>query len=381
MKPRLLFCITVFNGRSFVPAAIASAMRLDQTEAHVDVLVLDDCSPDPGWSKELEDICRQAGAHYYRSPRNLGIPRNVNLGLQAALDEGYDYVMINNSDVLFPASLISDLLASSRQPGVGSVTAWSTNVSVYSIPNYDPDRFVSPQGVVDWLAASVSGVYRGVAMDVPAGISFCILIPCPVVDEVGLMDPVFGRGYCEETDWSLRSLALGYRIALCPGTFVYHSGGGSTRLAQMVAPGETTVNENEAIIDLRYPQFRSQVRGFMGSGILQKAQTDAITKIIRDGGNQFGYTLDVGWLPVPPRDESLVQCLVAPDGEPRMELRFLGFTLQLPTKDLDPRARALELFGRDPVAVNVFDNGSVLGGMQGDQHSKFRRFHAYPTKI
>lgn len=381
MRPRILFCITVYNGRSFVPAAVASAMRLDQSEASVDVLVLDDCSPDPGWSEELEGICTSLGAHYYRTPRNLGIPRNVNLGLQTALDEHYDYVVINNSDVVFPKSLVTDLLASAAQPDVGSVTAWSTNVSVYSLPNEDPDRYLSQQDVVDWVAASLSGQFGAAAMDIPAGISFCILIPTRVLDEVGLMDPVFGRGYCEETDWSLRSLAMGYRITLCPGTFVYHSGSGSTHSAGLLMPGMTTVMENEAVIDLRYPQFRVQVRAFLGSGILEGAHRDAIRRIIADGGRQFGYTLDVGWLPVPPRDESHVQCLVAPEGKPALRMRFLGFEFEVPSEGLDVRKYTEDLFGREPTSVNVYEKGSNLEALEADDRSKVRRLHVYPTRI
>lgn len=102
MKPRVLHVITVYNGRSFVPAAIKSAVEMDQAHALIDVLVLDDASPEPGWSEELSRICDEFGALYYCSPRNLGIPRNVSLGLLTAIKKNYDYVTINNSDVIFP---------------------------------------------------------------------------------------------------------------------------------------------------------------------------------------------------------------------------------------------------------------------------------------
>ena len=204
-KPRVLLAITVYNGAAFVPATLRSAARLNQDAAQVDVLVLDDCSPAPGFSTEVATLCAELNIRYYRSPRNLGIPRNVNLGLLTALKDGYDYVIISNSDVLYPAALVEGLLAAAEHDQVGSVTAWSNNVSLYSIPNSDPDRFLSNQDVVNDVSRSLDEQYHGVAMDIPAGISFCLLVPTPVLREVGLMDPVFGRGYCEETDWSLRS--------------------------------------------------------------------------------------------------------------------------------------------------------------------------------
>ena len=234
-KARVHLAITAYNGEAFIERTLDSAKRIDETEASVDVLVLDDASPAPGFSGRLAAMCAARDIGYYRTPRNLGIPRNVSLGLLASVEQGYDYVIISNSDVIYPRNVVNQLVAASRHEGVGSVTAWSNNVSLYSLPNDDPDALLADQEVVDFLSETLERHYGDAAMDIPAGISFCELIPTTVVREVGVMDPVFGRGYCEETDWSLRSLVAGYRITLAPGTFVYHAGRGSNLEAGLVS--------------------------------------------------------------------------------------------------------------------------------------------------
>ncbi len=293
-RPRLLLAITVFNGRLFVPRCLHSARRLKQTLADVDVLVLDDASPEAGFSEDLAALCQRLGFRHYRSPRNLGIVRNVNLGLLAAVEGGYDYVVISNSDVMYAESAVDLLVAAAcTDATIGSVTAWSNNVSIYSAPNVAPDRFLSEQEVVDWLSVCLSRDYAACAIDIPAGISFSMLIPTAVIRHVGLMDPVFGRGYCEETDWSLRSLAAGYRVTLAPAAFVYHQGRGSSVAAGLLQGDLTTVPVNEQIIDYRYPLFRDQVDTFVHGGILGRLQRDAMTRIIRDAMRQFGFYVHI----------------------------------------------------------------------------------------
>jgi len=382
-RPRILHCITVYNGRAFVPAAIESALRLDQTDADIDILILDDASPEPGWSEELAAFCKERGVMYYRTPRNLGIPRNVSLGMLTAVKRGYDYVVISNSDVIYPKTLMSAMLPVARQPKVGSVTAWSNNVSLYSLPNLDPNKYLHSQDVVDWLHATLNGHFGDAAMDIPAGISFCILIPTDVVRQVGIMDPCFGRGYCEETDWSLRSLQAGYRIALAPGTFVFHHGRGSNLDAGIVSPDATTVPANEAIIDLRYPQFRSQVEAFVHSGILQSAHKDAVAHIVKSAARQFGYSLVMGGVSAtaPGSDESEVVVSIGRDGG-IADVRLRGFRGEIPFDAKDPSASVQAYFGVGPTHVSVSDRGSMAGALHDAFPEQTRQtFAGYPRII
>jgi GT2 family glycosyltransferase len=383
VKPRVLLAITAYNGESFIERTLDSAIRIDESEAEVDVLVLDDASPAPGFSGRLAALCADRGIGYYRSPRNLGIPRNVSLGLLAAVDRGYDYVIVSNSDVIYPANVVAQLIRASHHERVGSVTAWSNNVSLYSLPNEDPDALLADQGVVDFLSDTLAGHYGDAAMDIPAGISFCVLIPTDVVREVGVMDPVFGRGYCEETDWSLRSLAAGYRIALAPGTFVYHAGRGSNLDAGLVSGEHTSVPENERIIDLRYPTFRSQVRAFASAGILEEAQLYGIDAIVRRAGEKFGYSIDVGWRPPSAIVEDMVRCVVGSHGlDESVLLTYRGFTHLL---DIDPFNLAEELKGffggKEPSAVNVFDRGKLATSLTAAFGDRAARHGNYPARV
>ena len=52
-KQRLLFAITVYNGRDVVMPCLRSAAAMVAELVDVDVIVLDDASPEPGFSHNI----------------------------------------------------------------------------------------------------------------------------------------------------------------------------------------------------------------------------------------------------------------------------------------------------------------------------------------
>lgn len=356
-SPRVLFAVAVYNGPDVVPACLRSAARVDHTTCAVDILALDDASPRPGFSGEVERLCGELGIGYYRSPRNLGIPRNFNLALLKALKDGYDFVVLANSDVMFSARLVDQLVAvASSDDAIGSVTAWSNHASIYSLPNTQPERFLTDQTVVNWVAETIAAEFGNTAVDIPVGVGFCMCIPTRVVRVVGLMDPVFGRGYCEENDWTLRSQALGFRITLSPSAFAYHVGGSSTVAAGLVSHGAYTVPANERILDFRYPLYRTQVKSFQSSQALDMLIEKARRRIVIAAAAEWGYDITIGHLRGPETGATLARIALERQGDGLDVVGvFRGFSGRMDIGGEDLVRAVVERVGREPTAIRLYD--------------------------
>ena len=310
--PRTLVAVLVYGGPEFVPACIESLAGV-LVPGEVDGLVLDDCSPDAAWSATVREQCEASGVGYYRSPRNMGIPRNMNLALLHAADAGYDYVAITNSDVVFPSNLVSSMVSTAAgDPSIASVTAWSNHVSSFSLENVAPAATLGTRAGVDRVSGLLERHFRGRAVDIPVGVGFCMLIPVSMVDAVGLFDPIFGRGYCEEVDWCLRAAQFGYRNVLAPSAFVYHIGNATTKTVGVLEHWESSDPANEAIIDLRYPTYRDQLVAWDRVSTLDDLCAEAATELVLAGAREFGYVVEVAAIPRLERHEQ-ARFVLSPD--------------------------------------------------------------------
>lgn len=353
-RPRVLLAVTFYNGRSFARRTMESIARLQHADFDLDVLVLDDASPEPGFSELLAHVSEETGAVYYRSPRNLGIPRNVNLGLATAQRLDYDYVVISNSDVIYAQNALQVLFdVATTSPQAASVTAWSTNVDPYSIPN-GAELYAETQPVADLIGATLAATFGSSTLEVPAGISFAMMVPVSVLDTVGLMDPVFGRGYGEESDWSARAVNAGYQHLLAEGAFVYHAGRGSTLAAGVVIKDDIADWSNQRIVDHRSPLFRWSVDGFLRSGQLEQAQLMAVRALISRAASESGYAVidaSQDWQDV---DEAVVAVAIRSGVYELCTAHWRGFTTEIDTDTTDPLGRIRQFFGgAEPVYTNL----------------------------
>jgi GT2 family glycosyltransferase len=349
----------VYGGAEFVPACLDSAARLPGLNDTVDVLVLDDCSPDELWSLEMRARCADLGLAHYRSPRNLGIPRNMNLAFRRAMSSGYDNVIIANSDVVFPAALVSGLNAVAEgDPSIASVTAWSNHVSAFSLTNSDPERYVASEAAVDRVSGILESRFGAMAVDLPVGVGFCMLVPTRIVERVGLFDPVFGRGYCEEVDWCLRARLLGLRNVLAPAVFVYHLGNATTKTVGMLEESQTSVPLNDAIIDLRYPEYRKFLRQHDQSRELEQIRNDAERALVLEPARERGYVVAASWLDHDDGLGDLARFVVEPSGS-RSGLRGFhrGFEARFNLSDENLLDELERLTGSLPTRITISDRG------------------------
>jgi GT2 family glycosyltransferase len=356
---RVLVALLVYNGEEFVGPCLASLARLDPAPHSVDVLVLDDASPAPGWSDRCREMTASFGFGYYRTPRNLGIPRNMNLGMLRALEAGYDAVILLNADTIVPANMVPTLLQPLiDDPLISSTTAWSNNSSVYSIPNSDPDHLADVPGLVDWLSERVDEEFDGQAIPIPSGVGFCMAMPTLVIRDVGLMDPVFGRGYSEEIDWCLRSHTMGYNSVLAPSCFVYHAGSGITKVEGIIGDGDRIVHAHQAIIDQRYPLYRSQLIALFSSSIIDGTRERGLRRIILSAARQKGYRLEASRLHTRPGDADIVRFRIDPDGAlPVITATYEGFETSFAVGEGGVLPTVEAIVGQPPQEIRIFDHG------------------------
>ncbi len=358
---RVLIALLVYNGEEFVGPCLASLARIKPGVHTADVLVLDDASPAPGWSDRCREMAADFGFGYYRTPRNLGIPRNMNLGMLRAVDAGYDAVILLNSDTIVPSNLIPTLLRPLIENGsISTTTAWSNNSSVYSLPNSDPDHLAEVPEMVDWLSERVDEEFDGQAVPIPSGVGFCMAIPTAMINEVGLMDPVFGRGYSEEIDWCLRSHTMGYESVLAPSCFVYHAGSGITKVEGLIGDGDHIVHAHQAIIDQRYPLYTSQLTALFASSIIDGMCERGLRRIILSAARQWGYRLETSRLHQQPRDVDVVRFRIDPDGAaPMITAAYEGFETAFAVGEGGVLPTVQSIVGQPPREIRIFDRGRV----------------------
>jgi glycosyltransferase involved in cell wall biosynthesis len=103
--PLVSILIPTYKRAALLPQAIESA--LDQTYPGIEVVILDDCSPDDTMAA-VEPFTSDPRVRYIRHGDNLGLPRNWKFGIDVARGE---FFTILHDDDAFEPTFVRDLLA------------------------------------------------------------------------------------------------------------------------------------------------------------------------------------------------------------------------------------------------------------------------------
>jgi GT2 family glycosyltransferase len=192
-----------------------------------DIVIVDNGSRD-GSPESLRQVFPQI--RVIENGRNLGFASGSNVGMQQALDQGQDYVLLVNNDTIVNPDLLVELLAESkRSPQAGMVSP-----KIYYADQ--PDRiwwaggsFSLWQGVprhIGWKEQERGRYETERTIDWATGC--VVLIRCAALRETGLFD---GRIFAnaEDLDLSLRMRRLGWQVRYAPAARLWHKEGFATR--------------------------------------------------------------------------------------------------------------------------------------------------------
>ena len=156
--------------------------------------------------------------------QNLGYAGNNNVGIDAAMAQGADWVFVLNEDTIVADDCIAQMIAAAeKDPQVGIAGPMVYHFS-------EPNVIQSAGGKLDehWNSVHVgqnedeNGQYA-----LPRQVDWisgcAILVKREVIEKIGALDVRFFY-YWEETDWCLRARENGWKVLHVPQAHLWHKG-------------------------------------------------------------------------------------------------------------------------------------------------------------
>ncbi|MCK0113219.1 polyprenol monophosphomannose synthase [Ornithinimicrobium sp. F0845] len=210
---RVLVLIPTYNEKDSLPGVIA---RVRQSQPRVDVLVLDDNSPD-GTGVIAERLsATDPQVHVLHRADKEGLGRAYLAGFGWAQERGYDAVVEMDADGSHQPEQLGGLLAAAEHADLVIGSRWVPGGATHNWPH---TRNALSRGANLYARAALGVPVR----DATAGYRVYRTSALQAMD----LDGVASQGYCFQVDLTLRAVDRGLRVVEVPIDFVEREIGSS----------------------------------------------------------------------------------------------------------------------------------------------------------
>jgi GT2 family glycosyltransferase len=256
--------IPVHGGGAMVRACLESVLATVSAPSRI--IVIDDATPDRDLAAELAELARCRRIRLVRHARNHGYTASANAGIRACATR--DVVLLNSDTIVAPSWLDRLHAIAYSAPDIGTVTPLSNHGTIVNYPRHDESNPMPDAAATVLLARRADRANRGVAVEIPIAVGFCLYLRRDCLDAVGAFrTDVFAQGYGEENDFCLRARHLGWRHVAAPGVFVAHRGGQSFGPA-----GDALRARNQAVLNRLHPGYEALIIAHQRSDPLAQAR-------------------------------------------------------------------------------------------------------------
>lgn len=245
---KIAIILVNYNGFADTRECVESILKI-KTLYNYHIIVVDNASSNRNTETDTIDYLKQH-ATYLEADDNLGFSSGNNIGIQYAMKNGYDYVLLLNNDTIVTENFLDELMQSYMDhPNCG--------LAIGKILYYDnPDTLWYAGGFIKRSIGKV--IQRGNEVkdkgqyenneEVTFVTGCMMLISSEVIKNVGLLDEDFFL-YSEDLEYCLRVMKHGYKMYYYPSSVIYHKVGAST--------GNVKVSENT-----QYYMIRNDYKAF-----------------------------------------------------------------------------------------------------------------------
>ena len=256
MADTLDIVVPVYRGEAETRACLESVFA-SSNRRPVEIVVIDDRSPEPAISAWLKELAGQGRITLIQHDENRGFVQSVNEGM--ALHRDRDVVLLNSDTEVAPGWADRLMAHFANDPAIGTATPFSTNATICSYPRTLAANAMPPGETTQSLDAAFAAANAGRRVDIPTAVGFCMAISRRCLDRVGLFDVArYGTGYGEEVDFCMRAARKGFRNVLAGDVFVRHVGEVSFKDA-----GAERRQKAQATVDALYPEFQQRLAEFI----------------------------------------------------------------------------------------------------------------------
>jgi GT2 family glycosyltransferase len=249
------------NKNNFLSAVILGYGNFDETskkcldslideakENNMALLAVDNGSPDDSALKLTNYQKAHPSLEVQINLENLGFGGGMNHAINQLHTE---WVLLVNSDIIFPPKSLSRLINSLRNcPNEFGIVAPLTNNAgneqcIY-IPGLSTENIIkNSSAIIDNPCGIMTPAYRA---------DFCcVAIKTELWRKLNGLDNKYGKGYYEDFDFSLRAREIGYQCAVSEDSFVYHHGS----LSFKANPTQKAlIHKNKFILLGRHPEAK-----------------------------------------------------------------------------------------------------------------------------
>lgn len=267
-KNRIQVVVPVYKAQQATAQCLTLLLKHNKND---EVVIIDDGSDDAAISSMLSDFVSQS-PHWqlFVNPENVGFVKTANRGLKLS----FGHSLLLNTDTLVSAGWLQRFKECLRHvPDLATATPWSNNAEICSWPDTLQNNPIPTD--IDALAGALNQSHQPVYPELPTAVGFCMLITAQAKQKIGYFnEAVFGHGYGEENDYSLRATAYGLRNVLVDNAYVAHVGNQSF-VELGLQPNQKTMQRLLAI----HPEYSELIDDFIKKdplGTLRQSITDKI---------------------------------------------------------------------------------------------------------